>query len=631
MRLLEIYCADLKPLKLVHIDDLSTVIVIAGPNGVGKTRLISGLLQHIQNLAVDPRFYVRIEATSSTERSDWGRDVLDTRNAPDVQLLTTTIRKNRRRAHFTSSFLNFESNRSIQQIVPFNWDWNYADPFEEEVGWNFGWHNMTQRWQDVQHSIFRKIRSRREAIALHYDQLIRRRSLALAEAGQSAVETERLDKEPISIDPTNFPDALTPFKNAFSQLLAPKILIDPKIQNQQLEYRTEGGDDLPITALSSGEREVTNIVFDFLLRDPSDCVAIFDEPELHLHPELSFRLLQTLRRTGNRNQFIFCTHSAEIITASLDNTVVFIAPPSADASNQAIKVKDDDETHEALQLLGQSIGIISLGKKLVLIEGGQASLDKQTYGQILKDRFPKLVLVASGGAGLLRSFSSLNDKVLKKTIWGVEFFMLCDRDALPVEDPSDIERRSDGRVRLLKRYHLENYFLDEYTIAKVFDSLTEAGNWLRDPKQIRDRLRSIASDYVSYAAALVATAKFREEFGNVDLMPKGCDGKDVSELTTLILSRVREERSRAELVLDDKSISDFVEKTFNRISHSLAADTDDWKWLVPAKPIIAKFCAATPLKYDGLKTSYINTSEVMSVNPFADIIDIFSGFDSVTA
>jgi hypothetical protein len=185
-----------------------------------------------------------------------------------------------------------------------------------------------------------------------------------------------------------------------------------------------------------------------LLRDPSDCVVIFDEPELHLHPELSYRLLQTLRRTGTRNQFIFCTHSSEIITASLENTVVFIAPPSEPTRNQALKVRDNDETHEALKLLGQSIGIISLGKKLVLIEGGQASLDKQTYGQILKDRFPKLVLVSSGGVGLLRSFSTLNEKVLRKTIWGVEFFMLCDHDALPTEDPSEIEARTGARIRL---------------------------------------------------------------------------------------------------------------------------------------------------------------------------------------
>lgn len=144
-----------------------------------------------------------------------------------------------------------------------------------------------------------------------------------------------------------------------------------------------------------------NIAFDTILRNPSHSIIFFDEPELHLHPELSYKLLQTLRTIGTNNQFVFCTHSADIITASLDNTVVFIAPPRQPPRNQAIVVREDDKTHQALKLLGQSIGIIALGRKLVLIEGLQASLDKQVYGAILKNRSPGLVLVPSGGPAAL--------------------------------------------------------------------------------------------------------------------------------------------------------------------------------------------------------------------------------------
>lgn len=36
--------------------------------------------------------------------------------------------------------------------------------------------------------------------------------------------------------------------------------------------------------------------------------------------------------------------------------------------------------NRALRLLGQSIGIVALGKRIVLIEGADSSLDKQTYG-----------------------------------------------------------------------------------------------------------------------------------------------------------------------------------------------------------------------------------------------------------
>ena len=105
---------------------------------------------------------------------------------------------------------------------------------------------------------------------------------------------------------------------------------------------------------------------------------------------LSYKLLQTLSATGKNNQFIFCTHSPEIITASIENSVVFLTPKKADQSNQALLVNRDDATHHALNMLGQSIGIISLGKKLLLIEGEESSLDKLAYPWRQRWPFPRL-------------------------------------------------------------------------------------------------------------------------------------------------------------------------------------------------------------------------------------------------
>ena len=253
--------------------------------------------------------------------------------------------------------------------------------------------------------------------------------------------------------------------------------------------------------------------------EPRDCIVIFDEPELHLHPELSYKLLQTLRNVGINNQFILCTHSPDIITASLDNSVVFVAPPKADGANQAIVVREDDETHQALRLLGQSIGIVALGKKIVLIEGTHSSLDKQVYGSILKDRFPNPVLVPGGGKGLLTSFEVLHRQVLDRAVWGVEFFMLCDRDAVPTSKTAEMAGGTTaGRVEVLNKYHLENYFLDEKVMAAVFSTMEPESSALTSPAEVRSRLKDIAKQQAPYAAALVASVYFRESVGNVDLM-----------------------------------------------------------------------------------------------------------------
>ena len=144
----------------------------------------------------------------------------------------------------------------------------------------------------------------------------------------------------------------------------------------------------------------------------------FDEPELHLHPELSYKMIRTLHESGENNQFIFCTHSPDIISAALEQSVVFVSPPrkAPDGSpvNQAVPVAEDDETNQALRLLGQSVGIVALGKRIVLIEGTGSSLDKQVYGSILGNQYPGLVLVPTGGKDTIRSFAAVHEKVLSR-------------------------------------------------------------------------------------------------------------------------------------------------------------------------------------------------------------------------
>jgi hypothetical protein len=622
VRIKTIFAKDIVPIKHLHVDDLSDVVVFAGPNGVGKTRFITWLLQFFQNLPSSQTGWLLVEATCPDELNAWGKKVLDTRDQNDANKLRVTLQKQRRRSAIASSVLNFESNRSITTVQPYQFSWDFTDPFEEQVGWNYGFGALSSRFSDTVHSIFRKVRSRREAIALTVEKLIKERKVAAGEV------------DAVSLQVDQFPDPLTPFKNAFSQLLAPKVLLDPEAQKQQL-YFTDGSathGEQPITSLSSGEREVVNVVFDFLLRNPSDCIIVFDEPELHLHPELSYKLLQTLRNAGVRNQFIFCTHSAEIISASLDNSVVFIAPAKGTGENQAIAVKEEDETHQALKLMGQSIGIVSLGKKIVLIEGEHGSLDKQTYGAILKNKYPNLVLVPSGGKGLIQSFGSMVDSVLERSIWGVEFFMVYDRDALPsTRSPQDVRNQTSGRAQILSRYHLENYFLDENIIAEMFKPLEQTGSWLTQPDAIRARLIEIARSNISYATALIVAAHFREKVGNLSIMPKGCNGKTVEELTQLLLDGVGRERARIELVIKDQDVKGFTEATMAQLEASLADDT--WKEHIPGRVILKTFCSSAHANFDfgRFKISYLKAAEQAAVSPFEEIDSIFNGFANHSA
>jgi hypothetical protein len=372
-------------------------------------------------------------------------------------------------------------------------------------------------------------------------------------------------------------------------------------------------------------------VFDFILRNPSDSIILFDEPELHLHPELSYKLLQTLLSVGKNNQFIFCTHSPEIITASIENSVIFLTPKKPDQSNQALLVSRDDVTHHALNLLGQSIGIISLGKKLLLIEGDETSLDKQTYGAILKNEFPELVLVPVGGKSTIRSFEEIRQSVLNRTIWGVEFFMLCDRDAVYGIGPKGIDAQLSERLKILPRYHLENYFLDERVIAAIFAEMeADSDSWLRDPSQIQETLRRLAQQTIPLAVALKMAATARERVGNVDVMPKGIN-QDTTIDTLLAGLRDRVAREQARILGDLKfsGIEEVAKAEHAKLMKAVSSTCNGWRRDIPGRVVLNRFASLAKLNVGRLKTLYIRHAQAIKPDPFEEVREIFRNFRDV--
>jgi ABC-type polar amino acid transport system ATPase subunit len=610
MRLESAQIRDTPPVRLFEVGNLGDVVVIAGPNGVGKTRLLQRIVNHLRGAGIDPGVQLVVTSTSAEERSAWGKDTLVVSDPGDLSLLVQTIQASRRRRNWTSSLINFESDRSIQNLQPLQFAWDMPDPTEEAVSWDSTFGLMRDRHQDTLHSMFRMIEVQKQSIA------------------SRAIQLKRDGHDSMNL---TFQDPMEPFKEVFAMLLSPKTMADPSPRTQQLEYQIDG-QTFNFTSLSSGEHEVVNIAFDFLLRRPQDCIVFFDEPELHLHPELSYKLLNTLRRIGARNQFVLSTHSPDIITASLDQSVIFLSAPRDDENgapeNQAIEVSEADETNQALRMLGQSIGVVALGKRLVLVEGTQSSIDKQTYGSIVGARFPDLVLVPSGGKRSIESFETVYEDVLRKTIWGVEFFMVCDRDSGPIPSDTTEAAEQEGRLRILPRYHVENYFLEEAVWADVFRVMEPEDSWLRDPVKIRSLLDEIAREFVSVATALTVSRELRQSIGNVDCMPKDCHNASSGELSDLLVARAATELGRVSMSLDETLVRARTTSVYEDLTESITTGTNKWKNEIPGKPVLSIFAHRAGLQLGRAKSLYIAAADTAAANPFQDVVSIFEDFRS---
>lgn len=603
LRITSIYLRDHVGLDHVEADNLSDVIVLAGPNGVGKTRLLNALIQFFRSPQRSANLHITIEATSDLEVEKWRARTLNTKAENDAQRLQQILQEKQRRGNYKSTVLNFDSDRAIIQIKPIAFSWDWVDPYDEDVRWDQSYKYLRDRFEDVQHSLFKLVETQRRKIA------------------ENAVRLMASGKTTMQLD---FPDPLARYKEAFSRLLAPKRLVELDVRKQQIIYEHDGA-RFPLNTLSSGEREVVNIAFDFILRNPSDSIILFDEPELHLHPELSYKLLQTLLSIGKNNQFIFCTHSPEIITASIENSVIFLTPKKPDHSNQALLVNRDDSTHHALNLLGQSIGIISLGKRLLLIEGNESSLDKQTYGAILKNEFPELVLVPVGGKQTVRSFDDVRNNVLNRVIWGVEFYMLCDRDAVDDMGPQSLHAHLSDRIHALPAYHLENYFLDEDVIAAVFAEMEPSEDaWLTSPPRIREHLQKLGEQAIPLSVALRVSAVIRERIGNIDVMPKGISqDTNVNALLDGLRERAKKEEQRIGVALNIEDILELARAEHDKLKLAVSSAGKDWHRDVPGRIILNRFAHMAKLHVGRLKTLYIRHAQNASADPFLEVRNIF--------
>ena len=274
--------------------------------------------------------------------------------------------------------------------------------------------------------------------------------------------------------------------------------------------------------------------------------------------------------------------------------------------------------------VGQSLGVVSLGKNIVLVEGNESSLDKMLHGSIIENKFPDITLVPSEGVDTLKSFSRIQEEVLSKTIWGVKFSMLCDGDASILTEKTELEN-----LKFLPRYHVENYFLDENIIAEIFKDMEDEGSWLRDPVKIREEIKEIAKGKLTYAISLNISNYFRMASGNIDLMLKDCDAIGNDEIESKVIEKTNLEIARINDALKSDEIKNKINELKNRFDESFENDTDFWIKNIPGKVVLSIFCSKAKIQDGRFKKLYIANVVENNLDTFNEVEDIFKAFSEL--
>ncbi len=225
-----------------------------------------------------------------------------------------------------------------------------------------------------------------------------------------------------------------------------------------------GGVAHDIRQLSSGEREILMTYTHLEKLQLTGSVILFDEPELHLHPTLQRRVMEYLRSYVERgdNQVWLITHSEEIV-GTTEYCSLFAMTGRGEP---AVELTADRAGRIGLlRQLGASVGLQLVSPRILFLEG-------ESDAEILPlffDRLPDQVsLVDTGGKGNLMRLRPAAMNLLDRAIVEGRFYFVRDRDV--EEDPGaldELQEKHKGYFYTWGRYHIENYLLDEDAIYHV--------------------------------------------------------------------------------------------------------------------------------------------------------------------
>lgn len=248
--------------------------------------------------------------------------------------------------------------------------------------------------------------------------------------------------------------------------------------------------EFDFNVLSSGEKEVVDILLDLYLRqdDYNDTVYLIDEPELHINTAIQRKLLIEINKlVGDSCQLWVATHSIGFIRALQEELkddcqiIEFEADVPWATSEQVLKPISKNRNHwgrifaTALDDLSELVS----PKRIVYCEGKdrpgehgiEKGLDAQVYNIIFGESYPDTVFVSSGGNTELDQRSNIAIAIMGKIFPSVEILVCKDRDmssgVLNNEDDRLLYLKNNpANHRVIKRWELENYLYDKEVLIQ---------------------------------------------------------------------------------------------------------------------------------------------------------------------
>jgi DNA polymerase III delta prime subunit len=252
------------------------------------------------------------------------------------------------------------------------------------------------------------------------------------------------------------PDIWQPFKRLIESLLPGIRFEGIKVEGDVLKvsFKNRLGEPVEFDDLSSGEKDVIALLFPLVERQVENELAIakgarppheefvvlVDSPEAYLHPALQRRFLEYVRELVKIEeaelQFIIATHSTTMISmANAQELYALVFPDQAINGNQLIRVASDDEKLSLARDVLGDVALILAGRALLLVEGPS---DADLLALLKPELKEKFTIKDLGGKSRVKGLvSALKEVMSELRKRGFKMFAIVDKDVgLPETDPA---------------------------------------------------------------------------------------------------------------------------------------------------------------------------------------------------
>lgn len=237
--------------------------------------------------------------------------------------------------------------------------------------------------------------------------------------------------------------------------------------------------------LSSGEKEVVDILLDLYLRQDeyNETIFLIDEPELHINTSIQKKLLIEINKlVGSNCQIWIATHSIGFLRALQDelkhecqilqfqkgvnwaSTVQILTPIKKSLS----KWKEIFETalDDLTELVSPKRIIYCEGKDRPGVHGLEKGFDAKVFNNIFGEKYHDTLFISSGGNTELDQRSEIALAILTKVFTEIEILVFKDRDVSSGKPNNENDRQlylqnNPTNYRIMKRWEIENYLYDK--------------------------------------------------------------------------------------------------------------------------------------------------------------------------